>query len=212
MNLFRKLQVLAPNPNKEVKDVVFQNTAGRATLTLAATPEQANKLILAQQYGTLNVTLCSSKDRDVGALAEGYRDLTVNKKDLLGLPEIPPVILPVAALPPIRKVVEIYHGTDVQQIVFNEVGELLSTEEATGAAVEAAPAAGQPRVAGTATEKPPKCKSCGGGKKPSINYRPAPTPAPTPAEAPVAPAGGGNTNLPTPAPTRATPPPTPDSP
>lgn len=32
------------------------------TITVAATPHQANKLILAQQYGRLHVTLCSSTD------------------------------------------------------------------------------------------------------------------------------------------------------
>ncbi len=212
MSLFRKLKVLAPNPNKEIKDVVFAGPAGKAVLTLAATPEQANRLILAQQYGTVNVTLCSNNEKDVEALAEGNRNL-VNKVELLGLPAIPPVILPEPAPPPIRKVVEIYHGADVQQIVFTEQGELLSTEEATG--VGAAPAAGQPpSPAGTPTKKPKPCPTCG-KKKAVIHFGPSTAPVPTPADqsgVSAAPAGG-NAGQPTPAPTRATtPPPTPDSP
>jgi pilus assembly protein CpaB len=212
MNLFRKLKVLAPNPNKEIKDTVFAGPSGKAILTLAATPEQANKLILAQQYGTVNVTLCSNMEKEGDALA-GNRDL-VSKTELLNLPPIPPPQLVAVPEPPIRKVVEIYHGADVQQIVFTENGELLSTEEATGAGV--APAAGQPAVAaGTGVKKQKECVSCKKGKKTVIHFSPSarPAPAPTPADQSggAAPAAGNNTNQPTPAPTRATtPPPTPD--
>ena len=64
--------------------------------------------------------------------------------------------------PPIRKVVEVYRGTDVHHVVFNEAGELLSTEAAVTPAVElvspaenVAATARQPNVASAELEKVP---------------------------------------------------------
>ena len=60
-------------------------------ITVAVTPEQANKLILAQRYGTLSVTLRGSEDdAAMFAEAEGDRHM-VNPYDLLGISPLQPV-------------------------------------------------------------------------------------------------------------------------
>ena len=161
------------------------------------------------------MTSAAATRKTSGHWPKATSNLTVNKEDLLGLPAIPPVILPEPCLPPpIRKVVEIYHGADVQQIVFTEQGELLSTEEATGpGGAEGRRAAGPARLARRSKEIE-HCPTCG-KKKAVIHFGPSTAPVPTPADQPGAPwrLRGGNTSQPTPAPTRATtPPPTPDSP
>ncbi len=72
MSLIRQLTVLTPSPVNANRDQTVVVSPQRLTsLIVAATPEQANKLILAQRYGTVSVTLCSSKETGTPALAEG---------------------------------------------------------------------------------------------------------------------------------------------
>ena len=60
-------------------------------ITVAVTPEQANKLILAERYGTLSVTLRGPQDDALMlAEAEGDRHM-VNPYDLLGISPLEPV-------------------------------------------------------------------------------------------------------------------------
>lgn len=61
---------------------------GDGDLTVAVTPADANKLIVAQRSGTLAVTLVPTADAD-GAAPAG--DDTINRRQLLGLKEVPPV-------------------------------------------------------------------------------------------------------------------------
>ena len=66
------------HPNPSIKNV-----------TVAVTPEQANKLILAQRYGTLSVTLCSATDAEFVSDVPNRGD-EVNPLTLLGLKPIEP--------------------------------------------------------------------------------------------------------------------------
>jgi hypothetical protein len=165
VNLLRHMKVLTPSPVNAGRDSFGQDSQrNKNYITVAATPEQANRLILAQKYGTLNVTLCSSNETGTDVLAEGPRHL-INKADLLGLPPIVPPLQPVIE-PPIRKVVEIYRGTDIQRVVFNEEGDLLGTEVAMTGGAGAASAGGQAGGAGQKyTVGKKSCPTCGGKKK-----------------------------------------------
>jgi pilus assembly protein CpaB len=58
-----------------------------ATITVAVTPADANRIINAEGFGTLDLTLCSPSNEV--AVSIGDEDHKVTKKDLLGLPEIP---------------------------------------------------------------------------------------------------------------------------
>ncbi len=74
------------------------------SVTVAVTPTEANKLILAQRYGVLSVTLRGDEEN---GLADAGDDL-VNPLDLLGLG-------------PVRQTrSEIWRGTGVQQVNFQE--------------------------------------------------------------------------------------------
>jgi pilus assembly protein CpaB len=182
MSLMRQLMVLTPSPVNANRDQAVVVSPQRLTaLTVAATPEQANKLILAQRYGTVNVTLCSSKETGALALAEGPRNL-INKYALLGLPPVP------TPESPIHRVVEIYRATDVRQVVFNEAGQLLSTEAAvTSTAGESAqPIQGTPRRLNAEEEWARRCPSC--GYHPPVPFK---KPAPGAASPSQPPAGSG---------------------
>lgn len=92
------------------------------SLTLAATPEQANKLTLARRLGNLSVTLRASAQ---DALASNLNK--VSPADILGLaPE--PQIEPVPE--PLRKVATVWRGGMREEIVFGE-SEILESEQAT---------------------------------------------------------------------------------
>ena len=85
--ILRAIKVLATSeglfksedhPNPAIKNV-----------TVAVTPEQANKLILAQRYGTLSITLCSATDAEFVSTDINSGD-AVNPYTLLGLKPIEP--------------------------------------------------------------------------------------------------------------------------
>lgn len=82
LTLLRGVRVLATNQDRfRTEERLNQSLT---SITVAATPEQANKLILAQRYGMLSVTLRSELDDQFAANDDG-RNL-VNPHDLLGLP------------------------------------------------------------------------------------------------------------------------------
>lgn len=93
------------------------------TITLAVTPEQGNKLILAQQYGQLSVALRSGRD---GEIASNSANL-VSPRELLGLP-------PARVGAPIKA--QIWRGTTMSETIFQP--ELIDeAEQATVAAENA---------------------------------------------------------------------------
>jgi pilus assembly protein CpaB len=79
------------------------------TVTLAVTPEQSNRLILAQRYGALSVSLRSSIDNELAASDAG--DNLVNPSDLLDLPVIEPIVQ-------VKKTVHVWRGDRMQEITF----------------------------------------------------------------------------------------------
>jgi pilus assembly protein CpaB len=187
VNLMRHLKVLTPGPSMSREQIALMAQSKEKTyITVAATPDQANRLILAQKYGFVSVTLCSNNETG-DVLNDGNRQL-VNKYELLGLPAIPPPLVPVPE-EPIRKVVEIYRGTDLQQVVFNESGELLSTEMAMSSSSSAAVSSGG-RTGGASGKNleeaaRDKCPTCHKRKvkfgTSSTSEGGTPTPAPPPA-------------------------------
>jgi pilus assembly protein CpaB len=78
-------------------------------LTVAVSPEDANKLIVAQRTGTLSVTLRSAKDV---AQVEDDAD-AVSRRKLLGLREIP------APKPPKKFTIERYSGSKLEVLEFD---------------------------------------------------------------------------------------------
>jgi len=183
VNLMRHLKVLTPGPTPTKDQPVMLGLNREKTyISVAATPEQANRLILAQEYGMVSVTLCSNNETG-DMLSEGNRQL-VNKYDLLGLPALPLTPVPEE---PLRRVVEVYRGTDLEQVVFNEAGELLSTEFAMSPPVSAAPekpGAGSAAKAAGSSSRSKKCPTC--GKKKATFGTPAGAQGGTPTPAPAA--------------------------
>jgi hypothetical protein len=123
LTLLRGIQVLATSqarfPRSEDQPGNLRN------ITVAVSPMQANKLILAQRFGTLSVTLCSSLEADTLAKGEAENDL-VSPNDLLGL-----VMQPVPE--PVVKTAQIWRGGQVQQVSF-AVSEIEESLSATAAA------------------------------------------------------------------------------
>lgn len=80
VTLVRSVKVLATSQQRHR----FSENSVRPlrTITVAASPRQANKLILAQQYGRLHVTLCSSLDESVENAADTVSDRHVQKTDV----------------------------------------------------------------------------------------------------------------------------------
>jgi Flp pilus assembly protein CpaB len=126
-------------------------------ITVAVTPEQANKLILAQRYGSLSVTLVSTKDPALSQLSDDRA--MVNPSDLLGLLPIP------AAEEPVRKTAQIWRGGAMREVVFD--GD--SVQEAENATAQAegrepeqvVPASSKSSAPGDKSKSGKGCKNCG---------------------------------------------------
>ncbi|MCE9548161.1 MAG: Flp pilus assembly protein CpaB [Planctomycetia bacterium] len=106
VTLVRGVKVLATSQQRHR----FSENSKRPlrTITLAATPEQSNKLILAQQYGQLSITLRSGHDLEqVSTVGSGGN--LVSPRDLLGLP---------AARRPAQAKAQIWRGTTMTEINF----------------------------------------------------------------------------------------------
>jgi len=124
-------------------------------VTVAVTPEQANKLILAQKYGSLSVTLRSSVEDELLARDDSVSHM-VDPFDLLGLPRIKPVPEPVAE--EVAKTVQIWRGGKMEEVTFRgkEIQESLN---ATAVAEGREPTEVIP-VSSTQPAKKKECKGC----------------------------------------------------
>lgn len=102
LTLLRGLKVLATDRDRfKTEERLGQSLRN---ITVAATPEQANKLILAQRYGTLSVTLCS--DLEAARLADNGDNDLVNPQDLLGFESL-------------SHKAEIWRGASMDTVTFN---------------------------------------------------------------------------------------------
>lgn len=153
LTLLQGVQVLATSrsrfPASEDRPGDMRN------ITVAVTPEQANKLILAQRYGTLSCTLRGSVEGDVVAANDDGRNL-VNPLGLLGLSPITPQPL---YPQPVQKTAQIWRGGAVTEVTFEApaIQEALNaTAVAEGhEATQAVPVSSQQTAPG---KKP--CTSC----------------------------------------------------
>jgi len=105
--LMRDVLVLATNQNRYPGEE--RSIRSLRTVTLAVTPEQSNRLILSQRYGSLSVSLRSTIDNELAASETG--DNLVNPSDLLDLPAIHPVAQ-------VEKKVHVWRGGQVEEITF----------------------------------------------------------------------------------------------
>ena len=114
MTLLQGVQVLATS-NARFKG--YEDLPSKLrNVTVAVTPEQANKLILAQQYGTLSVTLRSAAEAGLLAQNDSVSDM-VDPFDLLGLSRLTPIPEPIAE--PVTKTVEVWRGGQKEEVVFH---------------------------------------------------------------------------------------------
>ncbi len=158
LTLVRGIKVLATSEHR-FKGALEQPSELR-NITVAVTPEQANKLILAQRYGTLSVSLRSTVDGDQVAQQSDEQRNLVNTLDLLGLAPPQEPIEPVPEEEP-TKTVQIWRGGSMTETTFGAS----AIEEALNAT---AVAEGREPIEGvkTSTQRPastPKkgCKTCG---------------------------------------------------
>jgi pilus assembly protein CpaB len=179
LTLLRGVRVLATSqtrfPRSEDQPGNLRN------ITVAVSPKQANRLILAQRYGTLSVTLRSSLEEDMLAQAETNNDL-INPNDLLGLIPQP---LPE---PPAYKRAQIWRGRQMEELIFQPT-ETPGSLGAAAMAREAAPTPAVPVSSQQSLPTEPGCKECqqkqvhpapptAGRIQPGAAARNVPTPAP----------------------------------
>jgi pilus assembly protein CpaB len=154
MTLMQNVHVLATSQGRFKAYEDFPNKL--RNVTVSVTPEQANKLILAQQYGTLSVTLRSSVEGEMLAQDGAVSDM-VDPFDLLGLPRVK---APEPVAREIAKTVQIWRGGKMQEITFqgNQIRESLN---ATAVAAGLEPTAVIPVSSVQSSEsKKKECKSC----------------------------------------------------
>jgi pilus assembly protein CpaB len=129
LTLLRNVKILATSQNLFKRE----EKVGQAlrSVTVLVTPEDANKLILAQKYGTLSVTLCSPVDSVAGtpnAIEEKNSNDSVNPLSLLGLKPVEPP-KPVA-----QTKAQIWRGTSMTEVTF-DAGRVLEEKDKSPAAV-----------------------------------------------------------------------------
>jgi pilus assembly protein CpaB len=130
-------------------------------VTVAVTPEEANKLILAQRYGSLSVTLRSTADgellaqADTSTVDDGENNL-VNPFDLLGISPLLPVPEPEEVE---TKTVQVWRAGQMQEITF-QGRQIQEAQNATAVAQGHEPAA-MPTAHTTQTTAAKKdCPAC----------------------------------------------------
>lgn len=167
LTLLRAVKVLATSqarfPRSEDRPGNLRN------ITVAVSPKQANKLILAQRFGTLSVTLRSSLEAGMLAQAETENDL-VNPNDLLGL-----VMQPVPQ--PVVKTAQIWRGGQMQQVTF-QVSEIQESLRGTAMAEGVPPVPVVPVSSQGSTSTGSGCKDCQKRPHPGTAARKVPTLAP----------------------------------
>ncbi|MBX3415553.1 MAG: Flp pilus assembly protein CpaB [Pirellulales bacterium] len=136
VTLMRKVKVLATSFER-FKGEERLNVPIRS-VTLSVTPEQANKLILAQRYGSLSVTLRGMVEDDLHltAASKSDNDNLVNPSDLIKLSPR------VDAQKFVRKA-QIWRGTSVEEVEFTD--SQVQEANAAGGVVDDA-TAGEPIV------------------------------------------------------------------
>jgi len=125
LTLLRAVHVLTTDGPASIAGMrVNSSTSSRNNLTVAVTPEQANKLILAQRYGKLSVTLVGDKEAAAAKTAGTNEHHIVNPRSLLGLKPVPKPSVPFQA--------EIYRGEARQIIEFEpaRIQEAIAATEA----------------------------------------------------------------------------------
>ena len=179
MTLMQGIQVLATSHArfKGWEDLPNQ----LRNVTVAVTPEQANKLILAQKYGTLSVTLRSSAEGELLAQDNSVSHM-VDPFDLLGLSRITPI--PEPAIEEVVKTVQIWRGGTMKEITF-QGKEIRESLNATAVAAGLEPTEVIP--VSSAQSSAPKKKECTDCKKKDAKA----------AAAARAAAGGDNADRPT---------------
>lgn len=213
MTVLRNVLVLATSgqrfPWTESRD------AGIRNVTVAVTPEDANRLVLAQKYGALNVALCGPA-AGPEALASAEDRYLIDRDTLLGLPPVAAPVEPVV----IEKHIEVWRGGAKGEVVFG-ADEILESINATAVAEGREPMkvlpASTPASSGPQGKKP--CKDCDKKKaaakaaeaakkaatkeaveginaaeeatRQSVPGRPISTPQPTPAPGPAGKTGAG---------------------
>lgn len=124
--LVRAVKVLATNAQRYR---YTENTSNNVeTITVAATPDDANKLILGQRFGNLSVTL--RNDSDEFRLVGDYEDDVISVNDLLGLPVRHNRTRQFSS--------QIYRGTSMSEVTFT-TDAIEEAEQATIAAENASP-------------------------------------------------------------------------
>ncbi|MBN2474991.1 MAG: Flp pilus assembly protein CpaB [Pirellulales bacterium] len=158
LTLLRGARVLATSHSR------FRRSEDRPSnvrnITVAVSSKQANKLILAQRYGTLSVTLRSNLEVDT-LLADDSAEQDpelINPMDLLGLTAQPEPV-------PVEKRAQIWRGGQMQELTF---GVAQVQEAANTAWGEPAPAA----------PSPSGCKECDKKQQQAAAAGSIPTPAP----------------------------------
>ncbi len=158
LTLVRGIKVLATSEHR-FKGTLEQPSELR-NITVAVTPEQANKLILAQRYGTLSVSLRSTVDGDQMAQQNAEQRNLVNTLDLLGLAPLQEPIEPLPEEEP-TKTVEIWRGGSMSATTFgaSAIEEALN---ATAVAEGREPTDSVTTSAQRPASSPKKgCKDCG---------------------------------------------------
>lgn len=168
MTLLRNVLVLATSvaafPRAEDRRTNVQD------ITVAVTPEQANRLILAQKYGSLSAVLCGQEEGQAGKVAEGEEKYLVDRYALLGIerPKPPEPVEP-EPLPPepvvVEHRVEVWKGGSRHEVVFGEE-QILEALNATAVSEGREPMKALPiSLPGGASTQPiptrKPCKSCG---------------------------------------------------
>lgn len=159
LTLARNIQVLATSVTR------FPGTEDRPSnvrnITVAASPEEANRLILAQRYGNLSLTLRGPEDAAAPAAAEATapegNDL-VNTRDLLGLKPVEPPAAPEPEPMPVQRKVEVWRGESRQEIIFG-VAHIQEAEDATATAEGREAVEISPYEPANAVKKK-ECKEC----------------------------------------------------
>lgn len=159
LTLLRRVQVMATS---QARFPHPEDPRGRLrNITVAVTPEQANKLILAQQYGTLSCTLRSSLEDEMVVESEGERDL-INPDVLLGLNPVPIEPIPET----IEKTAQIWRNGSMQEVRFDE-SQIREAYNATAVA-EGRPVMPSIPIVGSQEHQPTRakadCKTCGNKK------------------------------------------------
>jgi Flp pilus assembly protein CpaB len=109
LTLLRRVKILATNRDRYQTEERLNQ--GIRSVTVAVTPEQANKLILAQKFGTLSVTLRGALEDEQLAQAEDADVDMVNPAEILGLTPVKPRR---------QKKAQIYRGDVMTEVVFDD--------------------------------------------------------------------------------------------